>query len=53
MTDSSDIGHLHFHPKGKMPTEQSRSILRTASADLPFDDTRDFEESARGLIARM
>ena len=43
----------HFHRKGKMPTEHTLAVLRSARAALPFHDTRDFEECARGLIAKM
>ena len=43
----------HFHPKGKQPTEHTRTVLRAARNDLPFQDTRDFEECDRGLIAKM
>ena len=43
----------HFHPKGKQPTEHTKAILQAAHETLPFSDTRDFEESERGLIAKM
>ncbi len=43
----------HFHPKVKLPTDHTRAVLQAARAALPFDDTRDFEEAARGLIAPM
>lgn len=41
----------HFHPKGKAPSAHTIKVLKEARAALPFDDTRDFEEQARGLIA--
>ncbi len=41
----------HFHPKGKAPSEHTLAILRKARETLPFDDTRDFDEFKRGLIA--
>ena len=41
----------HFHPKGKAPSEHTIRAIEAAKADLPFDDTRDFDEQARGLIA--
>jgi alkyl sulfatase BDS1-like metallo-beta-lactamase superfamily hydrolase len=50
---SSAKPRAHFHPKGKAPTEHTRRVLEDARAPLPFNDTRDFEENARGLIARM
>ena len=43
----------HFHPKGKAPSTHTRAVLEAAKATLPFDDTRDLEEQARGLIAPM
>lgn len=43
----------HFHPKGKAPSEHTLRILAEAHEGLPFDDTRDFDEAARGLIAEM
>ncbi|MDJ0993232.1 MAG: alkyl sulfatase dimerization domain-containing protein [Dinoroseobacter sp.] len=43
----------HFHPKGKAPSEHTLKILAEARDALPFSDTRDFEENARGLIAEM
>jgi alkyl sulfatase BDS1-like metallo-beta-lactamase superfamily hydrolase len=43
----------HFHPKGKAPSEHTLKVLAAAREGLPFDDTRDFEENARGLIAEM
>ena len=41
----------HFHPKGKAPSPHTIRVLEEAKATLPFDDTRDFDEQARGLIA--
>ena len=41
----------HFHPKGKAPSEHTVRAIEAAKATLPFDDTRDFEEQTRGLIA--
>ncbi len=41
----------HFHPKGKAPSEHTMRVLEEAKATLPFDDTRDFDEQSRGLIA--
>ena len=43
----------HFHPKGKAPSPHTLEVLRQARTALPFDDTRDFDEQARGLIAPM
>ncbi|MDJ0858296.1 MAG: alkyl sulfatase dimerization domain-containing protein [Dinoroseobacter sp.] len=43
----------HFHPKGKAPSEHTLKILAEARDALPFSDTRDFEDNARGLIAEM
>lgn len=41
----------HFHLKGKAPTEHTTKILEAAKADLPFSDTRDFDEATKGFIA--
>ncbi len=43
----------HFHPKGKAPSQHTMAILEAARATLPFDDARDFDEQARGLVAPM
>jgi alkyl sulfatase BDS1-like metallo-beta-lactamase superfamily hydrolase len=43
----------HFHPKGKAPSKFTVDILKRAGATLPFDDTRDFDEQKKGLIAPM
>jgi alkyl sulfatase BDS1-like metallo-beta-lactamase superfamily hydrolase len=43
----------HFHPKGKAPSKFTREFLKKAKAELPFADTRDFEEQKKGLIAPM
>jgi len=43
----------HFDPKGKAPSEHTLRVLAEARAALPFSDTRDFDENAKGLIAEM
>jgi alkyl sulfatase BDS1-like metallo-beta-lactamase superfamily hydrolase len=43
----------HFHPKGKAPSEHTLRVLAEAHGQLPWSDTRDFDEQARGLIAEM
>jgi alkyl sulfatase BDS1-like metallo-beta-lactamase superfamily hydrolase len=43
----------HFHPKGKAPSKFTIDILKKAGSTLPFEDTRDFEEFKKGLIAPM
>lgn len=43
----------HFHPKGKAPSAHTIEVPRAARRGLPFDDTRDFDEQKRGLIAKM
>jgi alkyl sulfatase BDS1-like metallo-beta-lactamase superfamily hydrolase len=43
----------HFHPRGKAPSEHTKRVLQDAARTLPFDDTRDIEEQARGLIAEQ
>jgi alkyl sulfatase BDS1-like metallo-beta-lactamase superfamily hydrolase len=41
----------HFHPLGRPASAATASALASARASLPFEDTRDFEESARGFLA--
>jgi alkyl sulfatase BDS1-like metallo-beta-lactamase superfamily hydrolase len=41
----------HFHPKGKAPSPHTIRVIEAAKSALPFDDMRDFDEQARGLIA--
>lgn len=41
----------HFHPKAKMPSKYTLKVLEAARKDLPFSDTRDFEEEKKGFIA--
>ena len=43
----------HFHPKGKAPSKYTLEVLRKAQDDLPFAETRDFDEQKKGLIAPM
>ena len=43
----------HFHPKGKAPSRFTLDVLKQARTNLPFADTRDFEEQKKGLIAPM
>ncbi|MDX2418120.1 MAG: alkyl sulfatase dimerization domain-containing protein [Xanthomonadales bacterium] len=40
----------HFHPKGKMPSEYTLKVLESARKELPFSDTRDFDEDKKGFI---
>jgi alkyl sulfatase BDS1-like metallo-beta-lactamase superfamily hydrolase len=43
----------HFHPKGKPPSEYTLAIIRAARENMPFSDTKDFEEAERGFIAPL
>jgi alkyl sulfatase BDS1-like metallo-beta-lactamase superfamily hydrolase len=43
----------HFHPKGKAPSNFTLDVLKQAHNELPFGDTKDFEEQKKGLIAPM
>jgi alkyl sulfatase BDS1-like metallo-beta-lactamase superfamily hydrolase len=43
----------HFHPKGKAPSQHTLEQIKLSSADLPFGDTRDFDELKKGFIAPM
>ena len=51
---ASDPGAMqgkHFHPKGKPPSEHTLKVLEAAKKELPFSDTRDFDEGKKGFIA--
>jgi hypothetical protein len=37
----------HFHPKGKAPSKFTLEVLRKARSQLPFGDTRDFDEAVQ------
>jgi alkyl sulfatase BDS1-like metallo-beta-lactamase superfamily hydrolase len=41
----------HFHPKGKAPSPHTVRVIEAAKSALPFEDTRDLDEQARGLVA--
>lgn len=41
----------HFHAKGKPPSEFTKAIIRKLREELPFKDTKDFEEAKKGFIA--
>jgi len=43
----------HFHPMGKAPSEHTRQHLKRQASELPFSDTRDFDELKKGFIAPM
>ena len=43
----------HFHPKGKAPSVHTIRALQDSAANLPFADTRDLDEQARGLLAPL
>jgi len=45
------VAEDHFHPKGKAPSEHTKTVLSEARASLPFDDDRDFDEYSKGFIA--
>lgn len=41
----------HFDPKGNAPSKYTVEVQKERRKTLPFDDTRDFEEAKKGLIA--
>lgn len=43
---------VHFHPQGKLPSQFTVDLYNQAKKSLPFEDTRDFEESQKGFIAK-
>ncbi len=48
---TAELAENHFHPKGKVPSEYTLKVFEEAKANLPFSDTRDFEEADKGFIA--
>ena len=44
---------VHFHPKGKPPSEHTLDVLNQARESMPFEDTRDFDEARKGFIAPL
>ena len=44
---------VHFHPKGKPPSEHTLKVLNEARESMPFEDTRDFDEAKKGFIAPL
>jgi alkyl sulfatase BDS1-like metallo-beta-lactamase superfamily hydrolase len=53
LAEAEPIHPGHFDPKGKAPSAFTIEILSQAREDLPFSDTRDFDENEKGLIAPM
>jgi len=48
---TAELATDHYHPKGKAPSAHTLKILEATKADLPFSDTRDFDEANKGFIA--
>ena len=44
---------VHFHAKGKPPSEHTLKVLQKARDTMPFDDTRDFDEARKGFTAPL
>jgi alkyl sulfatase BDS1-like metallo-beta-lactamase superfamily hydrolase len=51
LSDPGAMEGKHFDAKGKMPSKPTVEFQNRLRATLPFDDTRDFEESRKGFIA--
>ena len=51
LADPGAMQGRHFHPLGKPPSEHTLAILEAAAKELPFSDTRDFDEAKKGFIA--
>ena len=51
LADSGAMEGKHFHPDGKPPSEHTLKVLEEAAKELPFDDTRDFDEAKKRFIA--
>lgn len=41
----------HFHPLGKAASSTTAAAAAAVRSSLPFEDTRDFEESSHGFLA--
>jgi alkyl sulfatase BDS1-like metallo-beta-lactamase superfamily hydrolase len=50
-TQASSAPVAHFHPKGQPPSRFTVESQQAARSSLPFEDTRDFDESKRGFVA--
>jgi alkyl sulfatase BDS1-like metallo-beta-lactamase superfamily hydrolase len=50
-TDPNAMQGKHFDAKGKMPSQYTKELIKGQRSSLPFEDTRDFEESKKGFIA--
>ncbi|MEJ2793258.1 alkyl sulfatase dimerization domain-containing protein [Iodobacter sp. LRB] len=50
-TDPNAALGKHFDAKGKMPSQYTKALIEAQRSSLPFEDTRDFEESKKGFIA--
>lgn len=51
VTDPNAALGKHFDAKGKMPSQYTKALIEAQRSSLPFEDTRDFEESKKGFIA--
>ncbi|GAB2508560.1 alkyl/aryl-sulfatase [Microbulbifer agarilyticus] len=49
---AADDASKHFDPQGKPPSEHTLKVIAEDSANLPFDDKRDFDEANKGFIAK-
>jgi alkyl sulfatase BDS1-like metallo-beta-lactamase superfamily hydrolase len=50
LVDPGAARGLHFHPQGQPASKFTVDLRNGQKALLPFDDRRDFEESARGFL---
>ena len=51
LSDPDTAHGLHFHSKGKGHSAATIELWLKNKGTLPFDNTRDFEEAKKGLIA--
>ncbi|KUJ84850.1 alkyl/aryl-sulfatase [Microbulbifer flavimaris] len=49
---AADDNPKHFDPLGKPPSKHTLKVIAEDSANLPFDDKRDFDEANKGFIAK-
>ena len=51
LADPGAMTGTHFHPLGKPPSEHTLKVLEQAAKELPFSDTRDYDEAKKGFVA--
>ena len=50
LLDPNAAKGLHFHPQGQPASASTIALREREKAELPFNDTRDFDEAKRGFL---